>query len=118
MQIYQGKDEENLNSQDSGGKIQKLVQTLMEPYINQGHHLFMDNYYNSLTLSNYLHSNQTHVTGTARSNRKYNPKEVVNAKLKKGEIIWRRNGDVYVTKWIDKRDVLSIATAHHPELVL
>ncbi|XP_037036862.1 piggyBac transposable element-derived protein 4-like [Bradysia coprophila] len=32
-------------------------------------------------------------------------------------MIWRRNGEVYVTKWKDKRDVLSITTAHHPQLV-
>lgn len=77
----------------------------------------MDNFYNSLTLAKYLLSQQTHVTGTLRANHKNNPKEVVQAKLKKGEMIWRRNGEVYVTKWKDKRDVLSITTAHHPKLV-
>lgn len=114
MIIYQGQDPD---SKQLGGKTQKIVETLMQPYLDKGHHLFMDNFYNSVTLSNYLLSKKTHITGTLRADRKYNPKEVVAAKLKKGEIIWRRNGEVYVTKWKDKRDVLSISTAHHPELV-
>ncbi len=118
--IYQGDQSDepkNPKSNESGGKTEKIVQTLMNPYLNKGHNLFMDNYYNSFRLSTYLLSKKTHVTGTLRANRKNNPKEVVEAKLKKGEMIWRRNGEVYVTKWKDKRDVLSITTAHHPQLV-
>ncbi|KAJ6639382.1 PiggyBac transposable element-derived protein 4, partial [Pseudolycoriella hygida] len=119
LTIYQGKDQENNTNSggESGGKTEKIVQTLIKPYLNQGHNLFMDNFYNSFNLSTYLLSKQTHVTGTLRSNRKHNPKDVIQAKLKKGEIIWRRNGEVYVTKWKDKRDVLSITSAHHPQLV-
>lgn len=116
LQIYQGDQGKN-DSSLLGGKTEKIVKTLMTPYLDKGHNLFMDNFYNSLNLSTYLLSKQTHVTGTLRANRKYNPKEVIEAKLKKGEIIWRRNGEVYVTKWKDKRDVLSITTAHHPQLV-
>jgi hypothetical protein len=62
----------------------------------------MDNYYNSVTLSNVLLNKQTQVTGTLRNNRKGNPKEVVNKKLKKGEHVWKRRGLVYVSKWKDK----------------
>lgn len=60
---------------------------------------------------------QLNKIGTLRANRKFNPKDVTQSKLKKGEIVWRRNDDIYVTKWKDKRDVLTISTAHHPELV-
>ncbi|KAJ6640378.1 PiggyBac transposable element-derived protein 4 [Pseudolycoriella hygida] len=118
--IYQG-DQGNDNSVESGGKTEKLVKTLMAPYLDKGHKLFMDNFYNSVSLSKYLLSKNTHVTGTLRANRKQNPKEVIQAKLKKGDMIWRRNGEVYVTKWRDKRDVLSITTyhtiTHHPQLI-
>lgn len=112
MNIYQGKDKN-----ESTGKTQRLVLQLMQPYMNKGHHLFMDNFYNSVNLSSILLSNRTHTTGTLRSDRKYNPQEVIQAKLKKGEMSWRRNGNIYVTKWKDKRDVTSITTAHHPELI-
>jgi len=37
-------------------------------------------------------------------------------KLKTGEYIWRRKGNVYVSKWKDKRDVLAIITRYHPML--
>lgn len=114
--VYQGK-----NSEEPGDKLQgktaKIVLHLMEPYLGNGHHLYMDNFYNSVCLSTHLLSKKTHSTGTLRSDRKGNPKEVTESKLKKGEINWRRSGNVYVTKWKDKRDVLSITTAHHPGLV-
>lgn len=44
--IYQGKD---TNAKDKGGKTAKLVLELMEDYLNKGHHLFMENFYNSVT---------------------------------------------------------------------
>lgn len=35
-------------------KIDNLVLNFMSPYLNKGHNLYMDNYYNSVTLSNLL----------------------------------------------------------------
>lgn len=90
----------------------------MSPYLGKGHSLYMDNYYNSVTLSNVLLNKQTHVTGTLRNNRKGNPKEVVNKKLKKREHVWKRKGLVYVSKWKDKRDVVCITTNHKPTIIL
>jgi len=37
----------------------------------------MDNFYNSVALTDLLSSKQTYVCGTLRGNRKSNPKEVV-----------------------------------------
>lgn len=118
LEIYQGKDpvEEN-ESNSSNSKTQNIVFRLMDPYLDKGHHIYMDNYYNSVKLSTLLLDRKTHSTGTLRSNRKQNPKEVTSKKLKKGELIWKRKDEVYVTKWKDKREVLSITTAHHPQLV-
>nr|CAI5821226.1 unnamed protein product [Callosobruchus analis] len=58
-----------------------------------------------------------HTIGTLRSNRKGNPKEVTEAKLKSGQHIWRRKGNVYVSKWRDKRDVFAITTGYQPKLI-
>lgn len=80
----------------------------------------MDNYYNnSVSLSTILLSNKTHSIGTLRSNRKGkgNPKEVISKKLKKDEHVWARQGDIYISKWKDKRDVFCINTAFHPKLI-
>lgn len=114
VKIYQGKSSNEPD--DKTSKTAKIVLKLMQPYLDKGHHLYMDNFYNSVSLSTHLLSRQTHTTGTLRSDRKENPKSVVKAKLKKGEINWQRCGDVYVNKWKDKRDVLTISTAHHPGL--
>lgn len=114
LEIYQGKD----SDMEKCGKTNGIVLRLMEPYLNKGRHLFMDNFYNSIPLSeNLLHNYKTHTTGTLRSNRKGNPKEITDKKLKRGDHVWVRKGQVYISKWKDKRDVLSISTAHHPELV-
>lgn len=98
-------------------KIHALVFRLLESYLNKGHHLYMDNFYNSYELSKSLLECRTHTTGTLRSNRKGNPKEVTQAKLAKGQHVWRRKNNIYVSKWKDKRDVLAITTAYEPKLI-
>ncbi|CAH1992799.1 unnamed protein product [Acanthoscelides obtectus] len=115
IEIYKGKS----NREDVRGssKINYLVLRLLEPFLDKDHHIYMDNFYNSVQLSEILLQRKTHSTGTLRSNRKGNPKEVTGAKLKSGQHIWRRKGNVYVSKWRDKRDVLSITTGYKPELV-
>jgi len=90
----------------------------MAPYLNKGHHLIMDNYYNSVNLSNLLLDHKTHTTGTLRSNRRGNPKYVVQKKLKRGDHIWKRQNKVYVSKWKDKRDVLCITTKYQPKMLV
>lgn len=73
----------------------------------------MDNYYNSVTLSQKLLDLKTHTNGTLRINRKDNPKEVVEKKLKKGEHVWVRENKVYVSKWVDKRPIIMLTTRDH-----
>ena len=113
IEIYKGhrENEENMTTIDS------LVMRLMQSYLNKGHHLFMDNYYNSVPLANKLLSKKTHVTGTLRVNRKGLPQEITGRKLRKGEHVWRRQNQTYVSKWKDKRDVLCLTTAYHPSMI-
>ena len=44
-----------------------------------------------------------------RSNRKSNPKGVMNAKLKKGDVVSGSRDSIIVSKWKDKRDALIIS---------
>ena len=53
-----------------------------------------------------------HLCGTLRWDRKGNPKEVTKKKLQKDKMILRRAGTVSVSKWNDRRDVLSISNKH------
>lgn len=50
-------------------------------------------------------------------NRKGNPKEVTKKKLKKGDHVWQRKNEIYISKWKDKRDVTIITTKYHPQIV-
>lgn len=111
MYMYRGK----LDS-ESGKKTQSIVLTLLEPYLLKGHHVFMDNFYNSIELSENLLGLRTHSCATLWKNRKGDPKLLTNQKLKKGEHHWLRKGQIYVSVWKDKRPVYVISTRDHPEL--
>lgn len=120
FKIYQGKTETSIDidtETSSKSKTEKLVLNLMQPYLYLGHELYMDNYYNSVALSDKLLSCMTHTTGTLRKDRKDNPKDVIRKVLKKGEHVWTRKGKVYVSAWKDKRIVTMITTQHHPRMV-
>lgn len=98
------------------GHTEKVVLYLMNRLLNNGHSLFMDNYYNSFTLASKLLSMNTYCTGTLRRNRKCNPKEVENAKLTTGETVGKYAEGVLIGKWHDKRDVLYISTEFENEM--
>ncbi|KAK9745642.1 Transposase IS4 [Popillia japonica] len=107
---------ENKEQDSTNNKLEPLVLRLMKPYLMKGHKLYMDNFYNSYRLFEKLLALRTHSCGTLRSNRIGNPCELVNKKVKKGDHIWARRNQVYVSKWRDKRDVLIITTRDHPRL--
>lgn len=113
IDIYKGKQAEEANMT----KLQTLVFRLLSPFLDKGHHAIMDNYYNSVPLTNKLLDRKTHTTGTLRSNRRGNPKEITTKKLQRGEHKWLRKGKVYVSKWKDKREVLMITSKFHPEMI-
>lgn len=113
LQIYSGKSAET----EGLSKLESLVMSIMQPYLDRGHHVFMDNYYNSIGLSTKLLRRKTHSAGTLRRNRKGNPPEITKRKLGKGEHIWKRQKNVYITKWKDRREVLCITTKYHPKLI-
>lgn len=75
--------------------------------------MYTDNWYSSYDLASELLYRSTYLVGTLRSNRKNNPREVVDKKLKKGEVIAKQcNKGITVLKWKDKREVLMISRKH------
>jgi hypothetical protein len=83
---------------------------LLKGLTNYGRILYVDNYYTSVQLCKDLLKSKTYVCGTL-SNRKGNPKNVCQRKLKKGEIFGQQNQDgIRVVKWLDKRPVLMISS--------
>ncbi|KAG5870479.1 hypothetical protein JTB14_006399 [Gonioctena quinquepunctata] len=81
----------------------------MENKLNVGHHLYMDNYYNSFDLAKNLLNQGTYCTGTLRLDRKNVPIDVKNAKLAKGNTIARYEEGFMIGKWRDKRDVRDVS---------
>lgn len=95
-----------------------IVINLCEPLLNCGRCIYTDNYYTSMELAHKLLEKKTHLVGTLRKNRKNNPKDVINKKLKKGESYSQEsNTGVVITKWHDKRDVLTLSTKHTGEMI-
>ena len=92
--------------------------TKLEGKLEVGHSIYMDNYYNSVKLAQYLLNNNTYCTGTLCENRKNNPQEVIKKKLNKGEMIQRfTQKGTCIIKWWDRRDVLVILTEYDGTLV-
>ncbi|KAG8233109.1 hypothetical protein J437_LFUL013300 [Ladona fulva] len=67
------------------GHADEVVENLLEGKFEINHSVFMDNYYNSVSLAKKLAEKCCFCTGTLRSNRKGNPSDVLRKKLKKGE---------------------------------
>lgn len=55
------------------GKSAEVVLTLLKSYLGKGHTLFVDNWYTSPTLFNYLYNNKTNVCGTVKPRTKDMP---------------------------------------------
>ena len=73
----------------------------------------MDNWYNSVELSEALLAQKIHTVCTLRCNRG-EPSEIRNAKrLSRHDVIARDNGKVMVLAWQDKQIVKAITTKHN-----
>ena len=114
VQIYSGM---KLTDTESLGQTGSIVLHLMERYLDKGYHLFTDNWYNSVSLTEYMSKRNTYITGTLRADQKQNPSEVMRKKLQKGEMAFMSLDDISVTKWRDKRDVHVISNAHVPMII-
>ncbi|KAI2644000.1 PiggyBac transposable element-derived protein 4 [Labeo rohita] len=87
-----------------------VVMTLLAPYLRKGHVLYVDNWYSSPTLFQYLLSLGTGACGTVRPKRKGMP--TFTKKMTKGEVDFRENGSQLAVKWHDKRNVHVLTTVH------
>lgn len=72
----------------------------------------MNNYYNSVKLTEYLLMKKIRICGTIRRNRGF-PRELNNLKLKRGESHFLRKNEVLALMWKNKRDVRMVSTIHN-----
>ena len=60
-------------------KLQETVLSVLQPYLDSWHHVYQDNYYNSVSTSGILLQNKIRVCGTIKENR---GKRLVEKQLK------------------------------------
>lgn len=111
MTIYTGSTTFYEPEYENFKKTEGVVLTLMHPILNQGYRLFVDNYYTSVELFQYLDSKQTQACGTVRKDRKGLPKALKSA-VPKGKVLMRQKGTLLAMKWKDKRDLHMLSTMH------
>ena len=87
--------------------------------LDKGYHLYMDNYYNSPTLFEFLEKRRVMAAGTLNLMRKNTPKlcQVKPIKQKvpdeiRGNVLWSRRGNQCCLVWYDKRRVATLSTIH------
>ena len=85
--VYHGKmSNELLTVPDLNLQISEQIPlTLIKPYLNRGHRLFVDNYYTTPKLAQYLLDNETKLVGTVRPNRRNFPQDLASANVNRGE---------------------------------
>lgn len=113
--VYSGK---SATGEKEMGLAQNVCLKLLDGMLDQGRTLYVDNFYTSYDLAKTLLARKTHIIGTLRANKKDLPKEVLQANLKRGEMVSREDeSGVVVLKWKDTRDVRLLSTKHAPIMV-
>ena len=97
-----------------GGNV---VTRLTRDLVGQFYHVFMDNFFSSITLYRQL-ADDIYATGTLRSNRKLFPTDLIPAVKRglpsRGDIEFRQDGNLAVIVWQDTEAVIVLSTTHDP----
>ena len=100
--IYQGNMEPLLVQPDGEGWLltERIPLTLIDPYLNKGHTLIIDNMYTTPRLATYLLGKSTKVVGTIRANRKNFPKDFPKDRaLPKVSAAFRQHENILAMKY-------------------
>lgn len=111
--VYTGSDVD-IVANDPHGFSGAVVKHLMQPFLRQNHILYMDNYYTSPILSQFLLDQGTDSCGTVRVNRRKYPHF---PDTHRGEAKKQSAGEMLAIKWHDKRPVQMLTTVHKGEMV-
>ena len=85
---------------------ERIPITLMQRYMGRGHRLFVDNFYTSPKLAQFMLHHQTKLVGTVRPHRKQFPKDLGNINLDKGTAAFYKapNKDILAVKYRAAKD--------------
>ena len=90
------------------GLAYDVVMNLVKSIVNEGYHLFFDNFYTSVQLMRDLVGKGIRACGTIITNRKGFPPQLKNVKefekkSNRGDIRWVREGDILSMQWRDNK---------------
>ena len=94
------------------GKSGAVVPKLMNDLYGNGYHLYVHNWYTSERLFKYLSENGTVACGTAIGNRLKVPQSLKEEPLEKGDYAFRRNGNMLMVRYKDKKEIYFLSTIH------
>ena len=109
--VYTGKT----NEVYTHGLGHHVVMKLVQPLLNQGYHVFFDNFYTSMQLLKDLFAQGTPSCGTVTENRKGFPNSMKQGKnwakkRERGEMRWKREGQCLALQWVDNKVVTMLST--------
>lgn len=113
--VYTGKSTNYEGSSPDAGVSAKVIQSLMQPYLGKNHVVYMDNWYSSPSLFDWLYTENTGACGTVRVDRAGLP--CLPKKMKKGEVVVRHTATMIAVRWRDRRCVTMLSTAQNHEMV-
>ena len=92
-----------------------VVMRLMQPFLKQGYHLFVDNFYTSVTLFKHLFTQGVAATGTVVETRRDFPAGLKNSKAwakgkERGAMRWERDPPCLALQWVDNKVVSLLTT--------
>ena len=108
--IYTGKKPAQAETQGILSS-EAIVMELMEPYLQNGHTVFVDNWFTSPSLFLNLAGKETNAVGTVRVNRKNMPQQF-KSKMGKGETKVVFSHKMMALQWMDRKPVTILSTCH------
>ena len=117
FEIYRGKNQEHArNIPKYFGLGDSVVHQLTERLSGKYHEVYVDNFFTSVPLMEYLLSHKILCCGTLRTNKKYLQNLATDKDLKCGDYHYRISKDgIAVYKWRDNRPVHIISNFHDIE---
>lgn len=129
FEYYAGNEKEAYLIEESHGVNLKnftiparIVLHLLQPLLNKGYTVGVDNLYTDPRLFKFLIQNQTNAIGTFRANKKFLPKGTLGKKWKKGKYrSWYQkiidDRGLMIITWKDKKAVRVMSTFHDDQFV-
>ena len=97
--IYCGRLEEDLDQVDGYLTTERIPITMMKDYLEEGRVLYLDNYYMTPKLTQFLLDHGTYTVGTVRANRRNFSKDLGAAVIDKGTSMFYSSNDVLAVKY-------------------